>query len=47
VDPPLTIFGRDVDTLILMESSLYDLQSEIDAVRVALAKNRPLPLDAL
>jgi hypothetical protein len=30
-----------------MESSLYDLQSEIDAVRVALAKNRPLPLDAL
>ncbi|MEA2895968.1 MAG: hypothetical protein QOJ84_1583 [Bradyrhizobium sp.] len=31
----ISVFGRDVDTLMLMASSLYDLRSEIDAVRIA------------
>jgi hypothetical protein len=42
----VTVFGRDVDTFIVMASSLYDLWSEIDAVRVLPAKIGPRPPDA-
>jgi hypothetical protein len=29
----ISVFGREVDTLLMMASSLYELRSEIDAVR--------------
>lgn len=34
----VTLFGQDVETLMLMASSLYDLRSEIDAVQIGLTQ---------